>query len=261
MGEGDRDARRSVRKSRADAARETGCGADETKKGGAKVARSRGGDALGRSTTPTRKGVAHRDAAVVEERTVHCGGGQPVVENAARSTAVVVVAADDPGGIGARRIGDSRRKPAAKKAAKPAVKRVAWSAKREAVFLATLAETGNVLGAARASGLSSANVYKRRERSAAFRAAWAEALREGYVRLETHLLQRALNGVRKPVWYGGKKVGSVVEHSDRLALALIAQHRASVGASAVPATVSIADVQATLTYRLAEMNRRLGGAG
>lgn len=196
--------------------------------------------------------------------TIACSSARPALEDTAGLTgsgAVVVVTADDPGGIGARRIGDSRRKPAAKKAAKPAVKRVAWSAKREAVFLATLAETGNVLGAARASGLSSANVYKRRERSAAFRAAWAEALREGYVRLETQLLQRALNGVRKPVWYGGKKVGSVVEHSDRLALALIAQHRASVGASAVPATVSVADVQATLTYRLAEMNRRLGGAG
>ncbi|QJU57533.1 hypothetical protein HL653_06780 [Sphingomonas sp. AP4-R1] len=142
---------------------------------------------------------------------------------------------------------------------------VRWTARREAIFLETLSETVNVREAARVSGLSPANVYKRRAASDAFRAAWAAALREGYVRLETMLLERALNGVRSDVWHGGKCVGSRHEFSDALALALLRQHRAGVmgaGATGVPILPPTeAETGEALAARLADMNRRLGGAG
>ncbi len=112
-----------------------------------------------------------------------------------------------------------------KAARRPQRPAVPWSAEREAIFLEALAQTCSVTNAVRASGLSSATIYRRRDASDMFRAAWVQALREAYVRLETELLGRALNGVRKPVWHAGKKVGSVVEYSDRLALALLGQYR------------------------------------
>ncbi|MDO6413789.1 hypothetical protein Q4F19_05295 [Sphingomonas sp. BIUV-7] len=72
---------------------------------------------------------------------------------------------------------------------------VRWSAEREALFLETLGQTANIREASKASGLSSGSVYRKRTTSDAFRAGWAAALSEGYVRLEAELLDRALNGV------------------------------------------------------------------
>ncbi len=84
---------------------------------------------------------------------------------------------------------------------------VRWSALREEKFLMTLAETSCIAAAIRASGLSSSNVYRRRRSSAEFRARWTAALREGYIKLESEMLDRALNGVEREIWHGGKKVG------------------------------------------------------
>ncbi|PZU11764.1 hypothetical protein [Sphingomonas sp.] len=138
---------------------------------------------------------------------------------------------------------------------------VKWSARREAMFLEALSRTANVRAAARASGLSPANVYKKRAASDSFRAAWGAALREGYVRLETDLLDRALNGVRKDKWERGQKVGTTREYSDALALALLKQHRSAVTGEAAPAPIGLAEAEAALIAKLGEMNRRLGGAG
>ena len=61
----------------------------------------------------------------------------------------------------------------------PAEPVVRWSEQREAIFLRTLAETVNVRNAVRASGPSSASVYRRRDTVDTFRAACAAALRQG----------------------------------------------------------------------------------
>ena len=149
--------------------------------------------------------------------------------------------------------GPARRAPAG-----PAVR---WSAQREAIFLRTLAETVNVSNAVRASGLSSASVYRRRDTVDTFREAWAAALRQGYVRLETEMLGRALNGVRKPVWYAGKKVGSVLEYSDRLALSLLTRHADGKAPRAEPQDAEETDARAALIAALARMNQSMGGRG
>jgi hypothetical protein len=137
---------------------------------------------------------------------------------------------------------------------------VPWSAEREAIFLETLGQTCSVTNAVKASGLSSAAIYRRRDASDTFRAAWVQALREAYTRLETELLSRALNGVRKPVWYAGRKVGSVVEYSDRLALSLLGQYRETCRGSTQAASPQ-AEARIVLIETLARMNRGMGGEG
>ena len=136
-----------------------------------------------------------------------------------------------------------------------------WSILRETTFLETLIQTANVAASIRASGLSETSVYRQRQKCGEFRAKWAAALREGYVRLETMLLDRAINGVEKTVWYGGKAVGTMTEYSDRLALALMATHRASVMGEAPVGGPSDAELRKQLEDKLSEMNLGMGGAG
>lgn len=153
-----------------------------------------------------------------------------------------------------------RARPAA---AKRKTKRVRWSARREDKFLQALAEFTNVAQSCRVAGLSESSVYRRRQQSEEFRTRWATALREGVVKLETLLLERALNGVEKPVWHGGKQVGTMREYSDRLALALLAAHR-NAGIVAAPDALPPMpeeQVRDEVLLRLSEMNRRLGGEG
>jgi hypothetical protein len=150
------------------------------------------------------------------------------------------------------------RKPAARRR-KPK-RAVRWSARREAIFLETLAQTANVAASARAAGLSDSNVYRHRQRSDAFRAKWAVALAEGFERLETMMLDRAINGTKKPVWYGGKRVGTITEYSDRTALALLAHHRGTVRGSAVPThDMSVEDWRTHWDTRLRDIQHRLRG--
>lgn len=88
-------------------------------------------------------------------------------------------------------------------------KAVRWSAKREGLFVQALGETSNIAASCRAAGLSESTVRRRRSKDAEFAARWAAALREGFEKLETMLLDRALNGMEKPVWHGGKQVGTL----------------------------------------------------
>lgn len=136
-----------------------------------------------------------------------------------------------------------------------------WTAEKQRLFLAELADTANVSASARAAGMPEASVYRLRRRSAEFRAAWAAALCEGYEKLELMLLDRAINGVVKPVWHGGKQVGSITEYSDRLALTLITAHRAAVHGRGGAYDEEPGAVRARLEAKLSEMNRRMGGEG
>jgi hypothetical protein len=163
--------------------------------------------------------------------------------------------------------GSPARPPAASRTRVPRrpkrARRVSWSQRREDRFLLALTETANVAKSAAAAGLSESSVYRHRQQSELFRARWMEALNEGVVRLETMLLERALNGVERPVWHGGRQVGVMHEYSDRLALALLAAHRKATPAPS-PADEFLADddtVRTELLRRFGEMNRRMGGDG
>lgn len=104
-----------------------------------------------------------------------------------------------------------------------------WSAEARATFLAHLAETSNVSDAAREAGVSSSSVYQYRLRCAEFRKAWADALGEGYARLEARLLKAALQEE-----FGAIKLETIRARAaaQRLGLALLTVHRPAVLKSA-----------------------------
>ena len=95
--------------------------------------------------------------------------------------------------------------------------------KRE-VFLATLANAGNVSEACRVAALGYTTAYKWREEDADFAAAWEVALKQAVDRLEGEAWRRAVGGVEKPVYQQGVMVGTVTEYSDRLMEVLLKAH-------------------------------------
>jgi hypothetical protein len=79
-------------------------------------------------------------------------------------------------------------------------RRVKFGRKRQRTFLEHLAATCNVTASAAAAGVSFSAVYRCRMRDPEFRAAWKEALEQGYALLEAALLERAMRlGARIPV--------------------------------------------------------------
>lgn len=105
-----------------------------------------------------------------------------------------------------------------------------WTQAKADKFIEVLADSCNVSLAARAIKRSISNVYKQRTINATFRAAWDQALAIGYARLEMMMLERALHGVEKAVKLSNGESRIMREYNDRVALALLRQHRDSVGA-------------------------------
>ena len=125
-----------------------------------------------------------------------------------------------------------------------------WTLQRQADFLAHLAASCNVRASAGKVGMSEQSVYRLRMRSADFRRAFDVARDEGYVRLEMLMLERAGSGADGEV-------------SEKLAMTLIAQHRARMKDEPRPAEIKrdMAEVRRKLEAKLSEMNKRMGGDG
>ncbi|MCC7171718.1 MAG: terminase [Planctomycetes bacterium] len=83
-------------------------------------------------------------------------------------------------------------------------------------FLDALAVEGNVSAACRASGASRTRAYKRRNRDSKFKAAWERHVEDFADRLEAEATRRAVDGWDEPVFYQGKRTGSVRKYSDRM---------------------------------------------
>lgn len=98
-----------------------------------------------------------------------------------------------------------------------------WSPRRQLDFIGALAESGCVTEACRAVGASPSGAYRLRARADAvsFRAAWDAALDLGIRRLADAALSRALNGVRRPIFYQGEQIGERVYYDERLAMFLL----------------------------------------
>lgn len=103
-----------------------------------------------------------------------------------------------------------------------------WTARKERLFLLSLAETCNVKLSAKRAGVSHNCVYERRNKNASFRASWDSALATGYAQLEMMMLERALHGVEKTVVARDGTTVVMREYSDRTALALLRMHRENV---------------------------------
>ena len=91
-----------------------------------------------------------------------------------------------------------------------------------------LRSTGNVSAGIRAAGVSRTQAYCHRKTDPAFRAEWDSALEAALDDLEGALRRRAVDGVEKAVFYGGKQCGSSVSYSDNLGMFLLRGRRRDV---------------------------------
>ena len=87
-------------------------------------------------------------------------------------------------------------------------------------FLRKLSQTHHVGKACEHVRVSRASAYAMRETDADFATAWDAIINERVAVLEDSMFQRATRGVRKPVWQGGKLMGTVYLPSDQLAVHL-----------------------------------------
>lgn len=150
----------------------------------------------------------------------------------------------------------STRRPAPAKTRAPL-----WNEERRHAFLDTLAACSNVAASERAAGMMPGSAYRERRRSPEFRAAWDEALCEGYARLELVLLERALGGVVARTTRNEKGEEVKEQFSDRLGMALLAAHRSTVTAARAqrPAVDGESAVE-WLARKLADMKKKAGDA-
>lgn len=91
----------------------------------------------------------------------------------------------------------------------------------QAPFLDALRSSGNVRLAAKAVAISRKTVYATKARDIAFADDWEDALDEATDLLEEEAWRRAKDGVRRPVFQNGKRVGVVREYSDTLLIFLL----------------------------------------
>jgi hypothetical protein len=98
-------------------------------------------------------------------------------------------------------------------------------------FLHHLGRTGSVTFAAARSGLHRTQLYKHRDRNAAFRRKWEAALNLGIDRLQDDAIRRALHGTERAVFREGKQVGAIRQYDNRLLQFLLRSHRPSIYAA------------------------------
>ena len=96
---------------------------------------------------------------------------------------------------------------------------------RKTTFLETLAETVNVSAACRKAGIRRRTAYNWRNADPRFAREWDDALEDGIDAMEAELHRRAFEGVERPVWHKGERVGTVRHYSDALAMFLLKAHR------------------------------------
>jgi hypothetical protein len=98
-----------------------------------------------------------------------------------------------------------------------------WSADRQRLFLAALAETGSVHLASSEARLSARSAYHLRTRSPAFAAAWDTALQLAVGRLSAVAFDRALNGRVEQIYRDDELVAERRVPNDRLLTWLLAR--------------------------------------
>jgi hypothetical protein len=93
-----------------------------------------------------------------------------------------------------------------------------WSKTRQMEFLAELARHGVVTAAAEKVGMDRSSAYRLKKRPGAegFANAWEQAQECGLAGLQDVAIDRALNGVRVPVFYKGEQVGERIWYDNRL---------------------------------------------
>jgi hypothetical protein len=99
-----------------------------------------------------------------------------------------------------------------------------WTPERQRGFIAALAMIGIVTWAAEAVGMSRKSAYellKRAGPDSSFARIWREAQAIGRSRGTFTAIDRALNGVEVPYYYGGRQRGTRRVYDDRLLAAAL----------------------------------------
>ncbi len=98
-----------------------------------------------------------------------------------------------------------------------------WTVERQIAFVEKLADCGSITAACKHVGMSRESVRQLRRRpfGRAFRDACDAALDCGYADLEEAALERAKNGVARPVFFRGEQVGEWRHFDERLATFLL----------------------------------------
>ena len=95
-------------------------------------------------------------------------------------------------------------------------------------FLEALRERPIVSQAAELAGVSRAHAYRARaDDDDDFAAAWDDAMEQGVDVLLEEARRRAVDGVTRPIYQGGKLIGHEQVYSDNLLARMIAAHRES----------------------------------
>lgn len=97
--------------------------------------------------------------------------------------------------------------------------------KRREEFLEALSHTANITAACAKAKLPRRTAYQWRAAMPDFSAAWDAALELGTDSLEDEAVRRAHEGTLKPVYQGGKKVGTIREYSDTLLIFMLKARR------------------------------------
>ena len=149
---------------------------------------------------------------------------------------------------------------AGKVSKKAGKKRAPTMAAKRKRFLEVLRRTNNVSRAAREAGIGVSTVYQHRAKNEAFRVQWDEATTEALDELEAALMERALAGVEKKVFYAGKECGSVRHYSDALAMFMLRSKRPEIygrGGAVAEGAGAAASADMSEDEARAEVERRL----
>ena len=111
--------------------------------------------------------------------------------------------------------------------ASPRPRRDGWSAERQIRFIEAVAEGASVDAAARRVGMTRDSAYKlaRRPCGGSFREAWDAAIDCTMAQVEQAAVERAKNGVARPIFYKGQQVGEWRHHDERLTMFLLRSRR------------------------------------
>jgi len=104
---------------------------------------------------------------------------------------------------------------------KAAAKDTRSKTKKQNTFLEKLPQYASVNRACRLAKVPRTNIYHWLKTDAAFKKKYAEANATALQTLEDEAVRRAFEGTVKPVYYQGKKIGTIREFSDSLLLALL----------------------------------------
>lgn len=130
--------------------------------------------------------------------------------------------------------------------------------RRKLKFLKHLAISSHVAASATAASVAVSTVYNWRDRDPEFFRHWMRALATGYELLEMELLDRARNGVEKPVFHDGEQIATVKEYNDGLGVKLLLAHKQMVALiRAIEDDVSPEQVRIDLDRKLGDMRMKL----